>query len=225
MKILVIEDSVRLRNSIGTALRKSGYVVDCAADGEEGLWMAETGQYDAVILDLMLPKMDGLTLLRQLRSRGNETHVLILTAMGTVDDRVTGLKGGADDYLVKPFSIDELLARVGVLVRRSYSQKAPRKTIGNLLLDLNQREFCVNNVPLALAPREYRILEFLFLKEGQVAGRGDIEAHLYEETAEIFSNAVDSAISLLRRKLAEAGSEVGIATRRGQGYVLILGKE
>ena len=220
MKILVIEDSERLRKSIGTALRKSGYAVDEAADGEEGLWLAESGGHDVMVLDLMLPKLDGLSLLKKLRDQGVETHVLILTAKDAVADRVAGLETGADDYLTKPFSIDELLARVGALVRRSYGRKNPELRIGNLLLDLNRHEVHIDGHPLHLAPREYRILELLALQAGLPVSRTEIETHLYDEAAEIFSNTVDSAISQLRRKMVEAGSSAKILTRRGQGYLL-----
>ena len=220
MKILVIEDSERLRKSIGTALRKSRYAVDEAADGEEGLWMAESGGHDVIVLDLMLPKLDGLSLLKKLRGQGVETHVLILTAKDAVADRVAGLETGADDYLTKPFAIDELLARVAALVRRSYGKKNPELRIGNLLLDLNRHEVRIAGHPLHLAPREYRILEFLGLQAGLPVSRTEIETRLYDEAAEIFSNVVDSAISQLRRKMVEAGCSARIVTRRGQGYLL-----
>ena len=220
MKILVIEDSVRLQASIGMALRKSGYVVDAATDGEEGLWLAESGLHDVVVLDLMLPKLDGLTLLKRLRGQGIETHVLILTARDAVEDRVAGLEAGADDYLTKPFSIDELLARVGALVRRRYGQKNPELNVGNLLVDLNRHEVRVAGNSLPLAPREYRVLEFLCLRAGKLAPRPEIEAHMYAEDSEIFSNTLDSTISVLRRKLATAGSKAGIVTKRGEGYLL-----
>ncbi len=225
MKILTIEDSGRLRVSIGTALRKSGYAVDVAADGEEGLWMVESGAYDVIVLDLMLPKLDGLALLRRLREKGDESHVLILTARGGVADRVAGLEAGADDYLSKPFALEELLARVAALVRRSYGKKNPVLRCGNLELDRNRREVCVNELLLKLTPREYRLLEYLVLADGALHSRSDIETHLYEESAEIFSNAIDSAISILRRKLAEAGSDARIATRRGEGYLLEVSSE
>ena len=226
MKILVIEDSVRLRASIETALRHSGYAVDTAADGEEGLWLAESGAYDVLVLDLMLPKIDGLELLKRLRARKEDkTHVLILTAKDAVEDRVIGLEAGADDYLTKPFSIDELLARVGALVRRRYGQKNPEVRQGNLLLNLNQREIRIENEPLLLAPREYRMLEFLCLRAGELASRAELEAHLYEEEAEIFSNAIDSSISVLRKKMADAGSDARIITKRGMGYLLVLEQE
>lgn len=220
MKILLIEDSDRLRASLETALRKSGYALDTAADGEEGLWLAESGLYDVIVLDLMLPKLDGLSLLKRLREKRDQTHVLVLTAMDTVENRVSGLDAGADDYLTKPFSIDELLARVGALVRRRYGQKNPELHVGNLMLELNRHEVYVGKIRLSLAPREYRMLEFLCLREGVLASRSEIESHLYEEASEIFSNAIDSAVSVLRGKLAAAGCEARIVTKRGRGYLL-----
>jgi DNA-binding response OmpR family regulator len=220
MKILVIEDSERLRASIGTALRKSGYVVDLAADGEEGLWLAESGVYDVVILDLMLPKLDGLSLLKRLRNEGIETHVLVLTALGEVADRVKGLESGADDYLSKPFALDELLARVAALIRRAYGKKNPKLCVGNLVLDQTRREARVGEFLLKLAPREYRLLEYLVLADRTLCSRSEIEIHLYEEASEIFSNTVDSAVSVLRRKLVKTNCSVKIVTRRGQGYLL-----
>jgi len=225
MKILLIEDSVRLQKSIGLALKKSGYATDITGDGEDGLWMAESGAYDVIILDLMLPNKDGLTILKTLRDKGVNTHVLILTAKVAVDDRVRGLETGADDYLTKPFSIDELLARVGALVRRKYEQKNPALSIGNLQLDLNKREVQIGNTPLALAPREYKLLEYLCHRAGTVVARPEIESHIYEEASEIFSNAIDSTISILRKKMATVGCTLQISTRRGMGYVLELAPE
>lgn len=220
MRVLIIEDSERLRKSISLALKKTGYAIDGAADGEEGCWLAETASFDVIILDLMLPKMDGITLLKRIRSQGVETHVLILTARGAVEDRINGLEAGADDYLSKPFSIDELLARVAALVRRKYGRKNPDLSIGNLKVDLNRHEARVEGKVLHLAPREYNLLEYLCVRAGCLVTRSEIEDHMYEETSEIFSNAVDSTISLLRRKMAEAGCSPKILTKRGRGYLL-----
>jgi len=220
MKILLIEDSVRLQKSIGLALKKSGYAVDVAGDGERGLWMAESGSYDVVLLDLMLPKMDGLTLLKHVRKEGMDTHILILTAKDAVEDRVRGLEMGADDYLTKPFSLDELLARVAALIRRSYGQKNPEQCIGNLVVDLNRHEVRVGVKTLPLAPREYKVLEFLCRRADELVGRSEIEDHIYEEALDIFSNVIDSTISILRKKMAESGCDAKIITRRGQGYML-----
>lgn len=217
MRLLLIEDSKRLQQSVGTGLRRSGYAVDIAGDGEEGLWMAESRDYDAIILDLMLPKLDGLTLLRTLRARGRAGHVLILTARDAVEDRVTGLQAGADDYLVKPFAFEELLARVQALVRRRYGAKSPLLCVGDLRIDTAARTVRRGEASIGLAPREYALLELLALRPGEVVSRAEIEEHIYDERAEPLSNVVDAAICALRRRLGEPSP---IRTRRGMGYVL-----
>lgn len=220
MRVLVVEDSPRLRQSVVTWLKRSGFAVDAAADGEEGLWLAESNTYDAIVLDVMLPKLDGFTLLTRLRHAGRDTHVLLLTARDTVADRVRGLGLGADDYLIKPFALEELLARVQALCRRTYGAKQPRLTIGDLELDTVARQVWRAGQPLTLLPREYALLEYLARRRGHVVTRTEIEAHLYGGETEPFSNAVDSAICTLRQKLAAAGPAPLIHTRRGLGYVL-----
>jgi len=220
MKILIIEDSSRLQDALFTALRKSGYAVDQATDGEEGCWMAESESYDAIILDLMLPGLDGISLLQKLRKKNINTHILILTAKDTVLDRVEGLNAGADDYLTKPFSIDELLARVAALIRRSYGTKNPEITLGNLMVDSAKREVMVDDRPLALAPREYKLMHYLVCRAGILVTREEIESHLYEEASERFSNVIDSTVSILRKNLADCGCTLQIRTRRGFGYIL-----
>lgn len=220
MRILLVEDSERLRRSIRTALKRSGYVVDDTGDGREGLWYAEANIYDAVILDIMLPQLDGLSLLRELRARGRSTHVLLLTAKDTLEDRVHGLRSGADDYLIKPFALEELLARVEALCRRQYGAKNPRLQIGDLEIDRTRRTVHRAAVPIAVTPREFRLLELLALRRGEVVTRSEIEAHLYDDAADLLSNAVDSAICSLRKKLGRNGAAALIKTRRGHGYVL-----
>ena len=218
MKVLLIEDSPRLQASVSRALRKSGYSVDATGDGTEGLWFARENDYDAIVLDLMLPGTDGLTLLRKLRAAGKTTHVLILTAKDTVDDRVRGLQGGADDYLVKPFALEELLARVQALCRRGYGSKSACVIVGDIELNTAARRVTANGATIDLAAREYRLLEYLALRHGEPASRSEIEAHIYDSEVEPMSNVVDSAISVLRKKLGPAQSH--IRTRRGLGYVL-----
>ncbi|HUJ71690.1 MAG TPA: response regulator transcription factor [Verrucomicrobiae bacterium] len=220
MRILLIEDSRHLQHSVSTALRKSGYAVDVSGDGAEGLWYADSNQYDAIILDLMLPGMDGLTLLRRLRAQGRETHVLILTARDTVADRVRGLQAGADDYLIKPFALEELLARVQALCRRGYGRKSQRLRIGDLEIDLTARTVTRAGAAIDLTAREYRLLEYLMLRRGEVVSRSEIEEHIYSESADPLSNVVDSAICTLRRKITPHGKLPLIATKRGLGYVL-----
>ena len=220
MKLLLIEDSRRLQASIGRGLRKAGYVLDATSDGEEGLWMVESNTYDLVILDLMLPKLDGLSLLRRVREKECNTHVLILTAKDTIDERVRGLRAGADDYLVKPFAFEELLARVEALCRRGYQHKNPQITIGDLQINVVDRIAYRGGRRIELAPREFMLLEYLALRHGQVVTRTDIEAHLYCDSAELRSNSVDSAICMLRKKINPTGSSPLIYTRRRMGYVL-----
>lgn len=220
MRVLLVEDSERLQRSIGTGLRKSGYAVDVAGTGPDGLWQAQSHDYDVIVLDIMLPGFDGLELLRRLRESGKSTHVLLLTAKDTVADRVTGLRSGADDYLVKPFSFDELLARIEALIRRCHGLKNPVLRVGELLIDTAARLVSRGGAVIELFPREYALLEYLATRVGQVVTRTDIEAHIYDERVEPLSNVVDSAICALRRKIDQPGAASMIVTRRRMGYVL-----
>ena len=220
MRVLLVEDSERLQNYVGKGLRQAGYAVDVAGDGEQGLWLATENEYDAIILDVMLPKLDGITVLKRLRAEGRDTHVLILTAKDTVSDRVHGLEQGADDYLVKPFAFEELLARVQALVRRKYGEKQSLIVIGALTLDTGRRVATRNGETLELRPREYALLELLALRQGEVVSRSEIEQHIYDEQAEPMSNVVDSAVCLLRKRIDPAKGPSFIQTRRGMGYVM-----
>ena len=219
MRVLFVEDSEIMRRTVRRALRHAGFAVDVAADGAEGLALAEMNDYDALVLDVMLPKLDGLALLRRLRAAGKTTHVLLLTARDTVADRVGGLRLGADDYLVKPFALAELLARVEALCRRAYGAKSGALRIGPLELDLSARRLRREGADVELTAREWRLLEYLALRRGEVVPRAEIEAHIYDELAEPMSNVVDTAVYGLRRKI---GAEF-IRTRRGLGYVLEAG--
>jgi DNA-binding response OmpR family regulator len=220
VRVLLVEDSVRLRRSIETALDKSGYAVDATGDGLEGLTLAESTDYDAIVLDIMLPGLDGLSVLRRLRAQGRPTHILLLTAKDTVQDRVHGLDTGADDYLVKPFALEELLARVAALCRRTYGHKQPRLVIADLEIDMTAKEVSRAGQRIALKPREYALLEYLALRQGQVVTRREIEAHLYDARLDTTSNVVESAISALRKRLARPGAPPLIHTRHGLGYIL-----
>jgi len=220
MRLLLVEDSQRLQMSIGKALRKSGYAVDTSGDGEEGLWLAESNDYDAIILDIMLPKLDGLAVLRRLRQKGRLTPILLLTAKDTIQDRVAGLDMGADDYLVKPFALQELLARAQALCRRQYGNKTNRIVVADLEIDLTARQARRAGRPLELTSREFMLLEYLALRRGQIVTRGEIESHIYNEAADLMSNAVDSAICGLRKKLEPNGGPQLIQTKRGLGYTL-----
>ena len=220
MRVLVIEDSARLRQTISTWLQRNGFAVDASADGEEGLWLAMTNDYDAIVLDIMLPKLDGLALLQTFRKRGKQAHVLLLTAKDTIPDRVRGFGLGADDYLVKPFALEELLARVQSLCRRAYSNKHSCLTIADLEIDTAARKVARAGKSITLQPREYALLEYLARRQGHIVTRTEIEEHIYGGAVETASNAVDSAICSLRQKLGEANPALLIHTRRGLGYEL-----
>jgi DNA-binding response OmpR family regulator len=221
MRVLLVEDSPRLQKGVAATLRRAGYAVDVAGDGEEGLWRAEAGVYDVIILDIMLPKLDGLEVLRRMRAAGRKDHVLLLTARDTVADRVGGLRTGADDYLVKPFDLEELLARVEALCRRAYGHKDPVITIGDLRIDTLARSVSRDGHPIELTARDYNLLEYLARRRGEVVTRSDIEEHIYHGDVDPMSNVVDSAICVLRKKLAgREDASAAIQTRRGLGYVL-----
>lgn len=220
MRMLVIEDYRPLRESVSQGLREAGYAVDCTGDGEEGLWYAGGSDYDVIILDLMLPGCDGLSILRQLRTLGKQAHVLILTAKDTVQDRVTGLNLGADDYLVKPFAFPELLARVRALLRRAYRQKNTLLCIGHVKIDMAAQTVLVNSEPVDLTAREFALLEYLALRAGEVVSRSDIWEHLYAFKDEASSNVVDVYIGYLRKKIERDNCTPLLHTIRGRGYRL-----
>jgi DNA-binding response OmpR family regulator len=220
MKILLIEDSQRLLSAIESGLRKSGFAVDTAADGTEGYYMAQQKRYDAVILDLMLPGMDGLTILKNLREQGNDVHILILTARDTIEERVKGLGLGADDYLTKPFAFEELLARIQSLLRRKYNLKSPLIEIGTLSLNTATKTVTRNGQEIHLSPREYRLLEMLASSAGTLVSRTEIEESIYDERVEPMSNVVDSAVCILRKKINISGQPNLIHTRKGLGYIM-----
>jgi DNA-binding response OmpR family regulator len=220
MRLLLVEDSKRLQRWVGAGLRKAGHAVDVTGDGEEGLALAQAHEYDVIVLDLMLPSLDGFALLERLRAEGGLAHVLILTARDNVDDKVRGFALGADDYLVKPFAFEELLARVQSLVRRRHGQKNPRLTVGPLVIDTAARRAFRQGTAVTLTAREYALLEYLALRRGAVASRSEIEAHLYDGRNEPTSNVVEAAVSSLRRRIDAPGEPSLIETRRGEGYML-----
>ncbi|MEK7951514.1 response regulator transcription factor [Luteolibacter soli] len=216
MRILVAEDSKSLRNSLRRALQHAGHAVDLAANGMEGLAAVALHAYDVIILDIMMPEIDGLAMLAELREQQNPVHVLLLTARDTLDDKIAGFRAGADDYLVKPFALDELLLRVTALGRRAHGIKQPLLSIGPLELDLGARIVTRSGTPLDLTAREWRLLECLARRVGKVVPRSEIEECIYDELVEPMSNVVDAAVYGLRRKI---GRDL-IQTRRGLGYVL-----
>ena len=215
MRVLVVEDEPDLLDSLLKALREDGYAADGAPDGEEGLFKAESYEYDAIVLDIMLPRIDGWELLRRLR-KTRKTPVLMLTARDAVRDRVRGLDTGADDYLVKPFDLDELLARLRALIRRSADQTQSRLEIGGVVIDMAARTVARNGEPIVLTAREYALLEFLALHRGKLVTRTMLYEHLFDENDSTLSNLLDVHVSNIRKKL---GHDF-ITTRRGHGYCI-----
>lgn len=220
MKVLLIEDYAPVRKSVSRGLEEEGFSVDATGDGEEGLWYARSNDYDVVILDLLLPGLDGWSILERLRREGSSVHVLVLTARDGVEDRVHGINLGADDYLVKPFAFEELLARVRALVRRKYDAKSPLIRIADLEIDTGRRAVRRGRRPIDLTAREYALLEFLAHRAGEVVTRSEIWEHIYDFASDASSNVVDVYIGYLRRKLETNGLPRLIHTRRGAGYVL-----
>lgn len=220
MRCLLIEDYTPLRNNIGECLTEEGYVVDSSGTGDEGLWFARNHAYDAIVLDIMLPEIDGLTILRKLRELQNKTPVIVISARDGVTQRVEGLDAGADDYLVKPFSLVELVARLRAIVRRRYDKESTLIEIGDLTIDCVQRKVTRAGLAINLTRREYHLLEYLAFRAGQVVTRTDIWEHVYEDQAGGSSNAVDVYIGYLRKKLNDGGRPDIIHTRRGHGYLL-----
>lgn len=220
VKVLVVEDYEPLRRSLVRGLREAGYAVDSTVDGEAGLSYAESTTYDVIVLDLMLPKIDGFTVLQHLRARENTSRVLVLTAKDAIDDRVRGLDMGADDYLIKPFVFEELLARVRALQRRKYRQTSPIIKVGDLEIDTSARVVRLLGQSIELTAREYSILEVLAVRRGQVVTRDEIWDRIYAFAAERNSNVVDVYVGYLRKKLSLKGVPPLIRTKRGIGYVL-----
>lgn len=220
MRLLLVEDYAPLRKSVAKGLRESGFAIDVADNGDDGLWYAMSNDYDVIVLDLMLPGMDGMTILRKMRQARRETHVLILTSRDTVSDRVAGLDAGADDYLVKPFAFEELLARVHALVRRGYRRKDPVLSFGSLRIDTAAQRVFREEEELRLTPREYALLEYLAMRAGELVSRTDIWEHVYDFHSTSASNVVDVYVGYLRKKIDSPGQPSLIQTIRGRGYTL-----
>jgi len=215
MRILVVEDEPRLVRSLAKALREEGYAVDTAETGDDGLYKVESWDYDVIVLDVMLPGLDGWEVLKRLRKQKN-TPVLMLTARDTAPDRVRGLDTGADDYLVKPFDLAELLARVRALIRRTAGQARPQIALGEVVIDTRARSVTRQGEPLTLTAREYAILEYMALHRGEVVSRTALYEHLFDENEDSLSNLLDVHVFNIRKKL---GHDL-IVTRRGQGYLI-----
>lgn len=220
MRLLFVEDEPDLREVLKKQLQGSGYSVDACGNGMEALDYMRLASYDTVILDIMLPGMDGLSVLKKMRTEGDKTPVLLLTARGSVEDRVAGLDLGADDYLVKPFAFDELLARLRVLLRRSGGQVSNVLRCGDLEMDLNSRSVSRAEREMQLSAKEFAVLEYLLRNQGVVLTRETIENHVWDYDFEGGSNVVDVYIRYLRKKVDDGFEKKMIQTVRGTGYVL-----
>ncbi len=219
MRLLLVEDDLRLASTLAQGLREHGYAVDCSAEGQEALQLAELEPYDLMILDWMLPGVSGLEVCRSLRRRQSQLPVLMLTARDAIEDRVLGLDSGADDYLVKPFALQELLARLRALLRRPEgSSRDPILRVGELCLDPGTREVRLRDQPISLTNKEYLLLEYLLRNPNQVLSREQISAHIWDYDFSAMSNVVDVYVRSLRRKLNDDGF---IRTVRGAGYQLL----
>lgn len=218
MRLLVVEDASTLRRHLVDGLEAAGYAVDAVSNGRDGFTYARTTDYDAIVLDLMLPELSGLEVLARLRDAGQSTPVLVLSARDLVEHRVDALRRGADDYMIKPFDFGELLARLEALCRRARGASRNLIRVGDVSLDLGAKRFETTEGRLELSPREYALLEFLVLNAGRVVSRAELEEHLYDAERQVWSNTIDSAVAAVRRKLQAQGITDLIQTRRGQGY-------
>src|SRR3989339_121226 len=220
MKILVVEDEPKLNKGLVTGLQQRGYAVDFALDGDEGEKLGRVNDYDLIILDIMMPKRDGLEICRNLRAKGVQTPILFLTARDTVEDKIAGLDLGADDYLVKPFSFEELAARIRTLLRRAPLATGDVLTLNELRLDTRSQTVTIKDKPIDLTLREYGLLEYLLRNKGAVVTRDDILTHVWDRFFDSFSNVVDVHLKNLRKKLPTAYAK-HIETVWGKGYRLI----
>ncbi|HUL71740.1 MAG TPA: response regulator transcription factor [Vicinamibacterales bacterium] len=219
MRVLIVEDEPALSEQLALALDAAGYAVDCAADGARAEFLGQTEQYDAILLDLGLPKIDGLTILRRWRDAGVTAPVLVLTARGTWHEKVQGIDSGADDYVAKPFAMEEVLARLRALIRRASRQAGPELRCGTLVLDPRGARVTVDGVPVKLTSHEFRVLSYLMHHQGRVVSQSELTEHIYAENADRDSNTVEVFIARLRRKLGGPF----IQTVRGLGYRMEAG--
>jgi two-component system copper resistance phosphate regulon response regulator CusR len=221
MRILLVEDDKALSSSLSRGLREHAYAVDTAFDGEDALFQAEISPYDVIILDINLPKVDGLTVCRTLRKHGSDVRILMLTARGTINDRIDGLDSGADDYLAKPFEFEELLARVRALLRRRGNQlEATTLAIDDLEIDLARQQVSRAGTTIVLTTKEYTLLAYLARNPGRIIGRAELTEHVWDENHDPTTNAVEVYINRLRKKIDAHGFTPLIQTRRGAGYYL-----
>lgn len=218
MRVLIIEDEQRIATDIKNTLNAGGYLAEIVSDGEEAWFLGSTGNYSAIILDLGLPKLDGLTILKKWRQEGVATPVIILTARGTWAERVDGIDAGADDYLPKPFHMEELMARLRALLRRSTGQVQPLITIGSVTVDPRTQQVSVNSIPVSLTPLEYRLISYLFHNRGRAISQSELGDALYSHDNNRGSNAIEALIGRLRKKIK---TKI-IVTRRGFGYIVAV---
>ena len=223
MRILLLEDYALLRDSVVECLTEEGFVVDATDSGAEGLWYAENHDYDALLLDIMLPEISGLDILKRLRMRGDSVPVILISARDTVAQRIEGLEAGADDYLIKPFDLEELTARVRAQVRRKHGKKAPTLVVGDIKVDTATKTVTRANREILLTRKEYMLLECLVFKKGEVISREYIAQHAYQDYEGGNSNVVDVYVGYLRKKLNVGGLPNVIQTKRGHGYMLLAG--
>jgi two-component system, OmpR family, response regulator len=216
MRVLIVEDEARIATDIRDAVNGGGYVAEVASEGEDAWFRGSTGNYSVIILDLGLPNLDGLTILKRWRQEGVATPVIVLTARGTWAERVDGIDAGADDYLPKPFRMEELMARVRALVRRSMGQVKPIITIGSVSVDPRTQQVSVNNIPVSVTPLEYRLISYLFHNSGRVISQAELSEALYSHDSERDSNAIEALVGRLRKKIKPRIIE----TRRGFGYTV-----
>lgn len=220
MRVLLVEDDVRISNFIAKGLRESAYAVDTASDGEDGLYQASINDYDVIILDVMLPRKDGFEVCRELRNTNTITPILMLTARDAVDDRISGLDFGADDYLVKPFDFNELLARLRALLRRNGEVRPPTIVVADLEIDTTAHRVWRGGQEISLTTKEYALLEYLAREQNKVVGRSEIAEHVWDENFDAFSNLIEVYIKRLRSKMDDGFATRLIHTRRGCGYIL-----
>ena len=220
MRVLLVEDDNRIANFVAKGLRENSYAVDIASDGDEAIYMASINSYDIFILDINLPKKDGFDVCSELRESGNKKPILMLTARDALDDRISGLDIGADDYLTKPFEFRELLARVRALLRRQNEIRPPQIVISDLQIDTSSRTVHRGGRQIELTTKEYSLIEFLAINKGKVVGREEISEHVWDDTFDPFSNLIEVYIKRLRTKLDEGFDVQLIQTRRGTGYIL-----
>ena len=220
MRLLVVEDEVRLNGVITKRLIKEGYSVDSCFNGEEALDFLAVGEFDAVIMDIMMPKVDGLTVLKKMRAENNQTPVILLTAKDAVIDRVAGLDAGAEDYLIKPFAFEELMARIRVVIRKSAGKSTNSITVGDLVLDTNSKIVTRAGTEIELTAKEYDLLEYLVLNKGIILSREKIENHIWNFDYSGGTNVIDVYIWYLRKKIDDPFNTKLIHTVRGKGYVI-----